>query len=67
MPIHLLCSPKHAEVQGLKFKPGNAVITSVKDPTDLHFARIKELFVVNSNIVLGLKNLNVVDITIHGS
>ena len=32
------------------------MITSVKDPTDLH---IEELFVVNSNIVLGLKNINV--------
>ena len=65
MPIYLLCSPKHAEVQGLKFKPGNAVITSVKDPTDLHFARIEELFVVNSNIVLGLKILNVIEYNNH--
>ena len=39
----------------MKLKLGNAVITSVKDPTDLHFARIKELFVADLNIVLGLK------------
>ena len=39
----------------MKLKPGNAVITTVKDPTDLHFARIKELFAADLNIVLGLK------------
>ena len=49
----------------MKFNPGNAVITSVKDPTDLHFARIEELFVVDSNIVLGLKTLNVVEYCNH--
>ena len=65
MSLPLLCSPKHAEVQGLKFKPGNAVITSVKDPTDLRFARIEELFIVNSNVVLGLQTLNVVEYCNH--
>ena len=41
------------------------MITSAKDPTDLQFARIQELFVVNSNIVLGLKTLNVVEYSNH--
>ena len=59
--LYLYCV---VQVQGLKFKPGNAVITSVKDPTDLHFARI-ELFVVNSNVVLGLQTLNVVEYCNH--
>lgn len=49
----------------MKLKRGNAVITSVKDPTDLQFAKIEELFVVNSNIVLGLKTLHVIEYCHH--
>lgn len=49
----------------MKLIPGNAVITSIKDPTDLHFARIEELFVINSKILLGLITLNVVEYSKH--
>lgn len=49
----------------MNLKQGVAVITSTLDITDLQFAKIEELFVVNDNIVLGLHALKVLEYSDH--
>ena len=58
-------SPKHVEVQGMKLKQGVAVITSTMDNTDLRFAKVEELFIVNDTVVLGLHPLKVLKYSNH--
>ena len=62
---HAFFSTKHAEKDGMKFKPGRVVITSIKDGTHLQFARIEEIFVDHSKVVLGLQTLTVIEFSDH--
>jgi len=46
-------------------KSGSAIITSSEDHTNLKFAKIEELFVYRSNVILGLQCLNVKEYSEH--
>jgi len=49
----------------MKLKPGRAIITSTNDDTHLQFARIEEIFVHHSKLIVGLQILSVVEFYDH--
>ena len=49
----------------MKLKAGSVVITSIKNSTEIEFAKIQQLFVHQSKIIIGLQAMNIVEYSSH--
>ena len=66
LQVHVLsCSPQTVEVSGMKLKTGVAVLYSTKEKTDPKFAMLTKLFMCDGKVLLGLKELEVVQYSEH--
>ena len=60
-----LCSPEVIETSGMKLKPGVVMIESIKSKSYPTFCRIEQMFIVNNEVLLGVKCLDILEYSIH--
>ena len=49
----------------MKLKPGVAVVTSTEDITNPQISQLEELFVLNNQVIMGVKVLEVLEFSDH--
>ena len=60
-----LYSAESAEMYGLKFKVGMAIITRTKDRIDPKFAEVQGIYIIDNKLYLGSTTLGIVEYSTH--
>ena len=63
--MHYNFSTQTAEVSGVKLKTGVAVVLSAEDKSHPKFGIVKNLFVVDNELILALHALEILEYSVH--
>lgn len=58
-------SAESAEMYGMKFKLGVAIITCTKDKIDPKFAEVQSIYIINNKMYLGGTSLEILEYSTH--